>query len=168
MRLALAALPLLLLGACTIAVGGRPETCGTYPEGGGPAVIRMRDQELCEVVRLRVLRGLSGVAGLTQAGIDALLEKTDSWGRRSTVADLVEAIRRDAGDAFADDVARSYSAVTAQSKLPVAPECEADERCWVRGAVLGIEIALRQAQPTAAPDATSLPVGPSPSPRHGD
>lgn len=152
MRRPLLALVPLVLASCTLVIGGRPETCGTYPDDGGPAVLVTRDQELCEIVRLRTARGLASVESLTQEQIDALLGRVASWSNERTMASLAARIRSEAGDPMADDVLRSFDAVRAGSSRPIAPECEADERCWVRGAVRGIEIALLYAQPSAPPE----------------
>lgn len=132
--------------ACSIVVGGRPDVCGVYPEGGGPAVIETRDQELCEVVRIRVSNGLASLPELTQARIDQLVERTESWKGIRTTDRLVETLREEAGEGFAADVQRALESVARQSSRGVDAECAADEqRCMVRGAVRGLRIALLNA-----------------------
>lgn len=139
----------LSLAGCTFVIGGRPDVCGEYPEGGGPAVIATRDQELCEVVRLRVTNGLASLPALSQARVDELVERSRSWEHISTIDRLVETLREDAGEGFATDVQRAVEGVNAQSKRPVTDDCAANqERCMVRGAVHGIRIALLNAQTT--------------------
>jgi hypothetical protein len=146
--LALAAL-CVALGACTVSFGGRPDACGVYPEGGGPAVIATRDQELCEVVRLRVLQRLDGSVQLPPQALDALGEASLAWERRSTVEDLIAAVRRDAGDRLADDVARAIESVTSRSKRPLPSGCPDEEKCLVRGAARGARLAVQAARPGA-------------------
>ena len=145
-----AALLVLLLApaACSIVLGGRPDVCGVYPQGGGPAVIETRDQELCEVVRIRVSNGLASLPELTQARIDQLVERTESWKDIRTTDRLVETLREEAGLGFAADVQRALESVARQSSRSFDADCAADEqRCLVRGAVRGLRIALLNAQP---------------------
>lgn len=160
MKKALASLLSLTLAGCSIVIGGRPDACGEYPQDGGPAVISTRDQELCEVVRLRIGNGLASLPELPQARLDELLERTRSWESIRTMDRLVETLRDEAGLGFAVDVQRAVAAVAAQSSRPLTPECEAEqERCMVRGAVRGIRIALLNAQPVEKPGE------PAPSPK---
>ena len=151
MKTIAAALLPLALGACSILVGGHPETCGEYPAAGGPAVIATLDQELCEVVRLRVLRGLDSLGELSRETIDRLIDRTLGWEQKATVDDLVATIRRDAGDAMADDVRRAVDSVTAHSQRPLAADCADAQRCLVKGAAHGARVALLYAQPKDAP-----------------
>jgi hypothetical protein len=138
----------LPLAGCSIVIGGRPDVCGVYPEGGGPAVIVTRDQELCEVVRIRVTNGLASLPELSQVRIEELLERTRSWEDIRTIDRLVEALREDAGEGFAADVQRAVEAVARQSTRGIDADCAADEqRCMVRGAVRGVRIALLNAEP---------------------
>jgi hypothetical protein len=145
----------LSLAGCSIVIGGRPDVCGEYPEDGGPAVIVTRDQELCEIVRLRVGSGLASLPQLSQQRLDELVERTRSWESIGTVDRLLETLREEAGEGFAQDVQRSVASVAAQSTRPLSADCESkQERCMVRGAVRGIRIALLNAQPvTPAGDA---------------
>jgi hypothetical protein len=147
MKRALPLLPFLsaLLPACQMTLGGRVETCGEYPAAGGPAAIVTRDQELCEVVRLRVGRGLEAANALPREKLDSLFEKTASWERKDTLADFLAVVRRDAGDAFADDVKRAVDDVLARPQRPLPPDC--GEKCLVRGAARGARFALEYALP---------------------
>lgn len=148
----------LPLAGCSIVVGGRPDVCGEYPEGGGPAVIVTRDQELCEIVRLRVTNGLASLPELSQSRLDELVERSQSWEQIRTMDRLVETLREEAGEGFATDVQRAVDAVAAQSKRTLAADCAAqEERCMVRGAVRGVRIALMNAVPVAPPGATQEP-----------
>ena len=145
----------LPLAGCSIVIGGRPDACGEYGEGGGPAVISTRDQELCEVVRLRIGRGLASLPELSQGRIDELGERSKAWEQIRTIERLVETLREEAGAGFAEDVRRAVDAVEAQSKRELTAECAAEsERCMVRGAVRGLRIALLNAEPIAPPGET--------------
>ena len=151
-------LPLIVVG-CSLSLGGRTDVCGEYPANGGPAVLATRDQELCEVVRLRVVRQLDLQANLTYDEIDRLLERTAAWEGRPSVDDLVATIRRDAGDAMAGEVRRAVDSVLATSQRPLPADCPDMQRCLVKGAARGVRIALLYAQPhapAAAPDAKPL------------
>lgn len=147
----------LVLGGCSVVLGGRPETCGTYPKSGGPAVIATRDEEICDVVRLRVLRELEGLSVLERDTIDGLIQRLPAWESRPDVDSLVAAIRNDAGDGMADEVRRAVDDVTAKSARPLPADCADVQRCLVKGAVRGVRIALLYAQPKA-------PEPPPPSP----
>ena len=138
---------LLLLSGCEIFVGGRVDSCGEPPpDGRGPAVIATLDQELCDVVRLRVIRRLDGMEELKRADLDRLVDRTLAWEQKRTLDELVEAIRKDAGDAMAEEVQRAASAVLAQSRRTTRPECGEVQRCLVKGAAKGARIALLVAQ----------------------
>lgn len=150
-KFALLVSPLLLAG-CSIVIGGRPDVCGVYPEGGGPAEIRTRDQELCEVVRLRITNGLASLTVLSEARLEQLVQRTDSWENLPTIERLVEELREEAGEGFAIDVQRAVDAVAEQSTRSITADCAANEqRCMVRGAVHGLRIALMNAEPILPP-----------------
>jgi hypothetical protein len=139
--------PPLLLAGCSIVIGGRPDVCGVYPEGGGPAEIQTRDQELCEVVRLRITNGLASLPELSEARLEQLLQRTDSWENLPTIERLIQELREDAGEGFAIDVQRAVDAVNEQSKRSITEDCAANEqRCMVKGAVRGLRIALMNAE----------------------
>ncbi len=155
-----AAAAAMSMSACTLVVGGRAETCGEHPSGGGPAVISTRDQELCELVRIRVGKELDDDASLNYEKIDGLLEKCGGWERKDTIEDLVAALRRDAGDHVADAVRRAVDAVLAQSKRPMPTACPDEQKCLVKGAVKGVKIALSTARPWSNAEVAPPPDAP--------
>lgn len=135
------ALAALLLSACET----RPVACGEYPEGGGPAVIRTRDQEACELVRQRVLQELAATEDLTFERAATLLEKSDGWQHVDDVGDLLRRVERDAGPGFAAAVRRGIESVLGASGRPLSADCGEDqERCIARGAAKGARLALVQ------------------------
>jgi hypothetical protein len=151
---AAAALP---LAACNLVLGG-PETCGERPSGSGPAVIATKDQELCDVVRLRVAQALEDDPAISYAKVVELRDKCDDWRRAPTIERLVAAIRRDAGDMTADAVQRAVDSVVAQSKRPLRVEGDDVEPCLVKGAAKGARMALMNSGPwraEAAPGASA-------------
>jgi hypothetical protein len=150
----------LPLGACELNFGGHMETCGEYPPGGGPAVITTKDQQLCDVVRLRIGREMDLHGIVSRSDIERLLERTRFWESRSTLDVLVEAVRNDAGDAVAAELRRAIDSVLAQSTLPMPANCPDVERCLVKGAARGLRIALNYTSPS---DTTPPP----PSPANG-
>lgn len=139
------------LAGCEATIFGRVETCGEYPPGGGPAVISTRDQEICDVVRLRVGREMAKRDVISRAEIDRLLERTAEWAHKKTVDTLIAAIRREGGDAIADEVRRAIDAVFAHSSMPMPKDCPDTEACIVKGAVQGLVIALKYTQPKDPP-----------------
>lgn len=163
MKSALIPLPLVLC-ACSMVFGGRPESCGTYPKGGGPAVIVTRDEEVCEIVRLRVLRQLDGLSILERDTIDGLLERVPGWEGKRDVDGLVAAIRKDAGDDLADEVRRAIDDVVTKSARPLPADCVDVQRCLVKGAARGVRIALLYATPSKpeAPPPAAKPQGGTP------
>jgi len=143
----------LCLGACTGAIpwSGHADTCGEYPPGGGPAVIVTKDQQVCDVVRLRVGREIELNEMLTRGQIDTLLEKSGEWERRTTLDGLVDAVRKDAGDGVAAELRRAVNSVLAHSTLPMRADCPDVQKCIVLGAVKGLRFALAYAQPFDPP-----------------
>jgi hypothetical protein len=137
----------LALGACTYMFGGHMETCGEYPAGGGPAVIATKDQQICDVVRLRVGREIDLHGLVSRADVDRLLERTGTWERQATLDDLVDAVRHDAGDAVAAELRRATDSVLAHSTLPMPADCPDVQRCLVKGAARGLRIALGYSHP---------------------
>ena len=138
---------LLCLGGCQMMFGGHMETCGEYPAGGGPAMISTKDQQVCDVVRLRVGRAIDLHGLVSRADVERLLERTLAWEHKATIDDLVDAIRKDAGDAVADEVRRAVDSVLAHSTLPMPADCPDAQRCLVKGAARGMRIALSYAHP---------------------
>ena len=125
----LAVLAVTLSAGCTWVIGGsRDDMCGERPASGGPPVIVTRDQELCDVVRARVQRQLD-VSSLKRDELDRLIDRTLHWETRDTLDEFVAAVRRDAGDAFADEVRRAVDAVAAQSRRTTRPDCADVQRC---------------------------------------
>lgn len=150
MRLRLVLVLLLpALAGCQILIGPRIERCGETPEGGGPSVIVTIEQELCEVVRLRVIRQLEGMQGLTRETIDRLVDRALTWEKQPTLDRLIAMIRKDAGDEMANEVERAATGVLAHSQRTPGPDCEDVQRCLVKGAAKGSRIALEVALPTA-------------------
>ncbi len=145
------------LPACQLALGP-PETCGAYPSGGGPAVIASRDQELCELVRLRVSRSLERTQGLELADVQQMLSRAARWDTERDVEQLVEQIRRDANDEVANDVERAIAWVLEHSAKPLPADCPDVQRCLARGAAKGARLALEWAEwrlsTTSAPVST--------------
>ena len=129
-----------VLGACQ----QPPLACGVYPPGGGPAVIHTRDQQLCELVRQRVLQFMARSDDLTFERAETIAEKAPRWRRADTLDELVVLIRREAGDALADLVVRAVAAVEGPAGKPLPADCPDIQECLVEGAVKGAEIALAQ------------------------
>ena len=150
-RMTMPLLPALLLGACVF--GGRPEICGEPHAGGGPAVLSTKDQELCEIVRLRVLMERETAPSFTRARLDHLVDRSLAWEMKGTLAALLEAVRADAGDGFAGAMQRAFDAVRTKSSRPLPADCPDAERCLVRGAARGARIALLTAEPSPQPRA---------------
>jgi hypothetical protein len=150
---------LLCLGGCQMMFGGHMETCGEYPPGGGPAVIATKDQQVCDVVRLRVGREIDLHGLVSRADVDRLLERTIYWENRATLDDLVDMVRKDAGDAVAAELRRAVDSVLAHSTLPMPADCPDVQRCLVKGAARGLRIALSYAHPR-----DMQPPPPSPAP----
>jgi len=143
-RLRAAAMVLVLATTVFAAVGCEtaPEACGEYPEGGGPAVIRTRDQELCEITRQRVMQHLQKREDLDHARAEALFEKSVTWKFSDSIQDLLVRIEQDAGAEFAAAVRRAVDSVAASTK-PFTADCETQrERCMTKGAAKGAYLAL--------------------------
>ena len=121
-----------------------PEACGEYGPDGGPAIIRTRDQELCEITRQRVMQHLQKRTDLDLDSAEKLFERSQSWRFEDTIAGLLERIETDAGPEFAAAVRRAIDSVAASTK-PWPPDCaEERERCLARGAAKGAYLALTQ------------------------
>jgi len=130
----------LLAAACQ----APPEACGEYPEGGGPAVIRTRDQELCEITRQRVMRHLQQRRDLDLDRAERLFERSQNWRFESTIEGLLARIEKDAGPDFAAAVRRAIESVEASTK-PYSSDCETQrEACMTKGAAKGAYLALTQ------------------------
>ncbi len=135
-------LALTLLAA--VACETPPEACGEYPAGGGPAVIRTRDQELCEITRQRVMQHLQRLPGLDYERAETLFERSQRWQFADTIAELLETIEKDAGAEFAAAVARAVESVRNSTK-PLSAACESErEKCMAQGAAKGAYLALTQ------------------------
>lgn len=138
------ALGLLTALIVTIACESPPEACGEYPVGGGPAVIRTRDQELCEITRQRVMLHLQKRPDLDYATAENIFEKSERWRFEDTLPELLTRIEKDAGPAFADAVRHAVESVERSTK-PYSAECESErERCMTKGAAKGAYLALTQ------------------------
>ncbi len=131
---ALAALP-----ACS---GRRTDICGEIPASGGPAVIVTRDQELCEIARVRVQRAIADEAKLDELTAQHLHSRSFSWEDAKTTEGLVARIRSDAGDRVADAVARAIADVRQFSQRPIGTTCADEERCLALGAARGARFAV--------------------------
>jgi len=146
-RLVLVVAAAPLLAACSIIIGAGTETCGERHEGRGPAVLVTKDQELCEIVRIRVAQALEDDPAITYAKVDELRETSADWQHKKTVESLVDTIRREAGDMTADAVQRAVDSVLAQSKRPLRVEGDDVEPCLVKGMAKGARLALLRAGP---------------------
>ncbi len=138
---------LTLLVAATWAIGAcaqPPVACGVYRPGGGPAEIRTRDQQLCELVRQRVLQYMATEPELTLQASDELANRAARWHFADTLDELIAKVRRDAGDRLAELVGRAVASVRASDAKPLPADCPDVEACLVRGAALGAELALVQ------------------------
>lgn len=141
-----AALCLALTATWLLAAACRtpPEACGEYPEGGGPAVIRTKDQELCEITRQRVMRHLQKREDLDFETAERLFERSLNWRFESTIDGLLARIEKDAGPDFAAAVRRAIDSVQASTK-PYSADCETQrEACMAKGAAKGAYLALTQ------------------------
>mgnify|MGYP001292905695 CR=1 FL=1 len=136
---------LVVLTGLAVACSSPPLTCGEYPEGGGPARIRTRDQLACELVRQRVLQYMARATDLGFERAERIWEQSARWGSADDVAELVRVIRRDAGDAFADGVARAVEAARNDVSRELGVDCATQfESCLVAAAVKGAQLALAQ------------------------
>jgi len=148
------------LAACTVQIGGHVETCGEIPDGGGAPVIATKDQELCELVRLRVAQALEKDPDLTYGRVQELLDKTSEWEGKRTLESLVAALRKDCGNVTADAVQRAVDDVTSRSTRPTRKDCDDVQRCLVKGAAKGVRMALSAARPWGP----ETPTAPAPAP----
>jgi hypothetical protein len=142
-----AALP---LAACSLVIGGATDTCGERPAGGGPPVIVTKDQELCDIVQIRVAQAVEDDPGIGYARLLEIRDKSMDWQGQKTLDGLVAAIRRDAGDKTADAVQRAVDSVMAQSKRPLRVEGDDVQPCLVKGAAKGARLAVMRAGPWPA------------------
>jgi hypothetical protein len=138
----------LVLGTAPLLTGcaSPPETCGEYPERGGPALVRTREQEVCEIARLRVLRALRDRPELTRGRAAELYEHSLQWETVRSVEALLQRVRRDAGEDFAAAVERAVTQVLAESRRPSGPGCEAGSACVARAAAKGARLAMSVAR----------------------
>ena len=97
-----ATLALPLLAAALAACETPPTGCGEVPPGGGPRVITTRDQELCEIVRLRLEFALSEIPDLEEAVVQRWHDASWGWTDARTCEGVVARIREDSGDPLAD------------------------------------------------------------------
>jgi len=144
----------LPLAACSMVIGGATESCGERPAGSGPPVIVTKDQELCDVVRIRVAQAIEDDPDIGYARFQEIRDKSMDWQGQKTLDALDAAIRRDAGDKTADAVQRAVDSVTAQSKRPLRVEGDEVQPCLVKGAAKGARLAVLRAGPwpAAAPE----------------
>ena len=140
----LSALLLVAAALVTAACETPIEACGEYPPGGGPAVIRTRDQELCEITRQRVMRHLQQRQDLDWAKAEELFERSQRWQFEDTLQGLLARIEKDAGPGFAAAVRRAVESVETSTK-PYSADCETQrEKCMTKGAAKGAYLALTQ------------------------
>jgi hypothetical protein len=133
--------PLTLLAACEIV---REDVCGEVPPGGGPPVARTREQELCEIARLRVQSALANDPKLDEMAATHLYDRALGWDSSKTTDALVARIRKDAWPELADAVARAVREAREYSKKPFG-DCPDEERCLARGAARGARFAIDDA-----------------------
>jgi hypothetical protein len=141
-RATLALAAFAALPACSMR---RTDVCGEVPASGGPAVVVSRDQELCEITRTRVQRILADDMKLDELTTQHLHSKSFSWEDAKTTDGLVARIRSDAGDAYADAVARAIADVRQFSTRPLKPDCPVEDRCLALGAARGARFAVGDA-----------------------
>jgi len=123
----------------------RPLSCGEYPAAGGPAVIRTRDQQVCETVRMRVIQHLAALPDLDLQKAEQLYQRVLSWRRFHTLEDLYAGAEKDGGPELAAALRRGVESVRAESAMPLTAECERKlEECLTAGAVKGAELAMGQ------------------------
>ncbi len=148
-----------LLGGCA----GRPLTCGEYPAEGGPAIIRTRDQQICESVRLRVIQHLMAMQDLDLRKAEKLYEKVTGWRRADTLDELYTMAEKDGGPEIAAAIRRAVESVRATTTKPVAADCAEElEACLTAGAVKGAELAMGQRAflvQGRAPTSDGIPAG---------
>ena len=119
-------------------------SCGTYPEGGGPALVRTRDGEFCELVRARFHRWLTQDDSVTHMSAEQVWLKSETWHREPTVDALIERIRKDAGEEIANQVSAAAQWIREKSTRPFSADCETEETCLVRRAAHGARISLEE------------------------
>jgi len=135
------AMAALLLTSCE----SRPLSCGEYPAEGGPAIIRTRDQQVCEAVRMRVIQHLSALENLDLMMAEKIYEKVIGWRRADTLGELYALAERDAGPEMAAAIRRAVESVRGSTAKPISAECEAKlDACLTAGAVKGAELAMGQ------------------------
>ncbi len=128
----------LALAGCTSS-----EFCGVRPPEGGPPVIATREQELCELARIRTNKYLAGLEVFTEDESDLLYSAARGWEKVDSVDELLEAIRdRDHG-ALADEIADVTEWVRGKSSHSYAATCKIQDRCLARGAAHGVRLALQ-------------------------
>lgn len=138
----------VLLVAFAAALSGctaPPTACGEPAPFGGPPRISTLEQELCEIVRLRLEHVLTKHPNLDEFTAQRWLDRSWGWGDAKTVDGVVAQVRADCGDAFAEAVRRAADEVRRESKRTIAPSCEDAERCLARGAALGARLAVDNA-----------------------
>jgi hypothetical protein len=135
---------LLAVACATSACQLPPEACGEYPPEGGPALIKTRDQELCEITRQRVMQHLQRRQDLDLDKAETLFEASQRWQFADTIEDLLARIEKDGGPEMAEAVRRAVASVESSTK-PFTTECEKQrEKCMARGAAKGAYLALTQ------------------------
>ena len=82
--------------------------------------------------------------GMAASAINAALkdvaEKSAAWERKDTLDALISALRRDVGDATADEVKSAVDAVVGRSTKPMGADCGKAEKCLVRGLRAGCDV----------------------------
>lgn len=139
-------LALGLLAACTTV----PEMCGERPAKGGPPVLRTRQQELCESVRIRVLQYLEHHPVMSDDDYDTLRRRSKAWLGADSTDDLAQRLRDDEGPELAALVADVIRRSSERSRLPLEGEGDAD-MLVARAAGHGAALAVRQGAQLVAP-----------------
>jgi len=136
--IALLGAAMALLAGCTIA----PDSCGEFPPEGGPAVIRTREQEMCEVGRIRMNRYLLTHAPIEDVSAEDLYLAALEWQKASSSADLIAQAREMLGDTYADGLSRALEHVRTKSERPYSTDCEVHDACLAAAAGHGARLAL--------------------------
>jgi hypothetical protein len=113
-------------------------------------VLATRQQELCEAVRICVLRHLQQRAQMTDDEYEQLSRNSGGWPRADSTAELFDRVRRAAGDELAAALADVLRRSAERSRLPLSGAGEEDA-LLARAAGHGAHLGVLQGEDFVAP-----------------